>query len=177
MQRESNKPHAIVQNCWVVPDIKAAMRHWLNLGYGPFLTLDLELPGITYRGQPSSVPLNFSMAFTQAGELNIELIQQHSSGPSAYRDVYGPNEGGFHHVCWICADYALEKKALLKRGFAVAHEACMGELNFCYVDVRAEFGCMLELVPDVPMIRNMYQAVRDASIGWDGSDPIRQLTL
>ena len=174
-EKARSNSHAIVQNCWVVPDIEAGMRHWLDMGYGPFLTIDLDLPNTIYRGKPA--PLNLSIAMTQAGDLMIELIQQRNSGPSAYRDAYAANEGGFHHVCWICDDYEAEKQALVQRGFALACEGSIPGLTYCYFDTRADLGCMVEIVPDVPLIRGMYQSVRNASIGWDGSNPIRSLKL
>ncbi len=164
-------PHPVFQNAWVVPNLEAAMRHWLDMGYGPFLTMEVDRPEAIYRGKV--VPLNTSNAFTQAGELNIELIQQNSPGPSAYRDMFGPSEGGFHHLCWFCDDVEADKQALVRQGFAVAAEIEIPGLTHCVVDTRPAIGCMIELMPDGPAIRGIYKMVRDAAQGWDGRNPIR----
>ena len=172
----ANHSNAIVENCWIVPDIHAGMKKWLALGYGPFLLIEkVDIPDADYRG--SKVPMNVSIALAHGGDVVIELIQQHSSGPSAFRDAYGPDEGGFHHVCWICADYAAERAAMIARGYAIASEASIFGVQFCYADTRADFGCMIEMVPDTPVIRNLYQAVAEVANGWDGRDPIRTLKL
>ena len=176
MTNQKNNPRAIVQTAWVVPDLDAAIQHWLNLGYGPFLRIDnVNVPDANYRGRIA--PLNLSLSLVQAGDVCVELIQQHSVGPSAYRDVYGPTEGGFHHLCWFSDDYEAEKAAMQQKGYVVATEGLFCGVQFCYVDTRAAFGCMIELVPDGPPIRNMYKAVKEASIGWDGSNPIRSFSL
>ena len=41
-----------------------------------------------------------SCAFAQAGPMQIELIEQHTDGPSVYRDMFPAGTGGFHHLCY-----------------------------------------------------------------------------
>ena len=48
---QSNSIPDIIQNCWIVPDLDLAMRHWIDVGYGPFLTIQLEVPNMVYRGR------------------------------------------------------------------------------------------------------------------------------
>lgn len=55
----------IVQVAWVVDDLERAMSQWLKRGVGPFFTLDVDLPNVLYRGQPSSLIMSLAMA--QAG--------------------------------------------------------------------------------------------------------------
>ncbi len=174
-KRLHRKSLDIVQNCWVVPDINAAMRKWLDMGYGPFVTFDLELPHALYRGQ--QVPLIVSIALTHGGGVQIELVQQRSLGPSIYRDMYGPDEGGFHHMCIVTDDYPAELARLRRQGFVIAAEGEALGLHFAYADTRESMGCMLEVIGDVPMLQEVYKAVADAARDWDGSDPIRPLKL
>ncbi|MET0656565.1 MAG: VOC family protein [Steroidobacteraceae bacterium] len=174
-KQSSTRAGDIIQNGWVVPDLQLGMRQWLDMGYGPFLTFIVDLPDAIYRGR--TVPLKSAVALTHGGGVQIELIQQLSSGPSAYRDVYAPNEGGFHHVCKIVDDYALEVAALRSRGIVFATEAAFHSVHFGYADTRATLGCILEVVPNVPLLHAMNQAVIDAARNWDGSDPIRPLKL
>lgn len=161
----------IVQNCWVVADIDAAIRGWVSMGYGPFFTFEMDVPDAIYRGQP--VPLKSSIALAQAGGVQIELIQQLSTGPSAYRDVYGPGESGFHHVCTISDDFDAEVARLRERGIEIAteYDSC------CYADTRKLLGCVLEVLPNSPLLHKLFKMVADAGRDWDGADPVRPINL
>jgi hypothetical protein len=164
---------AIVQNCWVVPDLEAAMHRWLDMGYGPFLDFEVNLPDAIYRG--SNVPLKALAAMTHGGGVQIELIQQISDGPSAYRDVFPAGAGGFHHVCRIVDDYPAEIAELRRRDIALATEGTFSGIPFCYADMRAALGFFVELAPNMPLVRSIYRAVSEAAERWDGNDPIRPL--
>jgi Glyoxalase/Bleomycin resistance protein/Dioxygenase superfamily len=165
----------IVQNCWVVPHLEAAIRKWLDMGYGPFLTLELDIPDARYRGK--TVPLSYSVALANGGGVQIELIQQRSNGASAYRDMYGPAEGGFHHVCIFTDDYDTETTELSQRGIVLATECMSFGVRSCYADTRGSLGCMLEVIQNVPLVQGLYRAVVDAAKDWDGSDPVRPFKL
>lgn len=166
----------LLQNCWVVPDLDAAMHGWLKLGVGPFFRRDSDYPEALYRGRPE--PLAFRGALAQAGPIQIELIQQTSKGPSAYRDVVPEGQAGFHHMCRIVEDVPGEIAALRQRGIEVASEfRSLGGAHVAYVDTRRELGCMLELVPAEPLLFKLFEDVAKAARHWDGSDPIRPLNL
>jgi Glyoxalase/Bleomycin resistance protein/Dioxygenase superfamily len=164
---------AIVQNCWVVPDLEAAMHRWLDMGYGPFLDFEVDLPDAIYRGK--KVPLKALAAMTHGGGVQIELIQQTSDGPSAYRDAFPAGGGGFHHICRIVDDYPAEIAALRKLDIALATEGTFSGIPFCYADMRASLGFFVELAPNMPLVRSIYRAVIEAAEQWDGDDPIRPL--
>jgi hypothetical protein len=87
----------LVQNAWVVPRLEDAIPGWVALGVGPFFVLERAYPQALYRGTP--VPLSFRAALAQAGDIQIELIEQTSDGPSAYRDMVPAGATGFHHMC------------------------------------------------------------------------------
>ncbi len=164
----------IVQNCWVVPDLHAAMRKWLDMGYGPFLTFDMkaeEVPDFLYRGKGK--PVDISVAVTQGGAVQIELIQQTGPGQSVYRDMYGPDEGGFHHVCIFTDDYPAELARFRQQGIAIAAEGKPFGVDCCFADTRESMGCMLEVLANAPVIHQIYKNVADAAKDWDGSHPIR----
>jgi len=168
---------ALLQSAWVVPDLQSAMDDWLRtMKVGLFLTFEVSAPNALYRGRRS--PLKMSIGLTQAGPMQIELIQQLSSGPSAYRDSVSKGQRGFHHVLRVAADYDAEVDGLRQRGIVLATEGELGDgLRWIYADTRAEIGCMLEIVPASPQIRALNQAVFEASIDWDGGDPIRPFNL
>ena len=56
-----------------------------------------------YRGMPNEV--DFSTAISMAGEVQIELVEQHCENPSCYRDMFRKGQEGFHHIAVVCDDY------------------------------------------------------------------------
>ena len=166
-------PLPIIQNCWVVPDIAAAAKPWIALGVGPFFLFDVDVPDALYRGK--RVPLSFSVGLAQAGPLQIEFVCQHSPGPSAYRDTVPAGKSGFHHVCRALGGYDETVALLRKQGITLATEAVFNGSRFCYADTRETLGCMLELLDESAAGTYLVETVRNAAIGWDGSDPLRRL--
>jgi hypothetical protein len=164
---------SIVQNAWVVSNLHEAIKQWLSMGVGPFLTSTNRFPNAIYRGQ--RVPLEFSSALAQAGGVQIELIEQHSTGPSAFRDVIPAGHTGFHHIWMAVPDWDQEVISLQSRGIVLATEAEAGDVRFCYADTRGTLGCMVELLEDAPVVRQLLATVALAARDWDGSDPIRPL--
>jgi hypothetical protein len=172
---QTGRTPGIIQNCWAVPDIDAAMQNWIDIGYGPFLTLKIEMPNAIYRG--SVVPLTVSVGLADGGDVQIELVQQLSGGPSLYREYCGYSGGGLHHVCRMSRNCEDEIAAFQKRGIALAGQGSFGGVEFYYLDTRSTLGCMLELVPDAAPVHALYTAVANAARNWDGSDPIRPLKM
>ena len=166
---------SIVQMAWVVNDLEAAVaRFSRTMGCGPFMFnrhIDLVRPH--HRGIP--VKTDFSLALTQAGAVQIELVQQHDATPSVYRDVYSAGDEGFHHVAVIVPDVAAEVERYRSLGFAVASTGRFGDADFAYVDTVPATGHMVEVLPDNETIRRFFGAVRRAAESWDGVDPIREM--
>ena len=71
----------IIQNAYVVDNLEEAMQRWTGIyGIGPWVILPHVIgQNLTYRGAPAD--LDFSAGFVQTGEINIELIEQHTDGP------------------------------------------------------------------------------------------------
>ena len=68
--------HAM-QSAWVVDDLDAAVDAWLKVGIGPFFFVEYTpelFENSTYRGSPS--PISMKIALAQAGDMQIELIEQ-----------------------------------------------------------------------------------------------------
>jgi hypothetical protein len=49
------------------------------------------------------------------------------------------------------------------------------DTDFAFIDARKTLGHMIEIYPTSEGLRGFYQMVRDASLGWDGRDPVRSL--
>jgi Glyoxalase/Bleomycin resistance protein/Dioxygenase superfamily len=165
----------IMQVCWVVSDIDAAMANWTQtMGIGPFFVFrDLTIDTVRHRGTPVST--RFHIAMAQAGEVQIELAQQVSDGPYAYNEVYPKgSDGGLHHVAIYVADYPAALRHFTDRGFELSVEGLFGEMHFAYVDTRATLGCMVEIIEHNTVQDAIFARVRDGAESWDGAtDPVR----
>lgn len=163
------------QMAWVVDDLEAAVRRWVeSSNVGPFYVIaHAKVERVRYRGVPAQ--LDFSGALAQAGDIQIELIQQHNDGPSAYRDVFPKGAQGFHHMCTFVDDFDAEIARYAARGAVAAVDGAFGDMRFAYLDTRADLGHMTEIIEDRASIRDVFKIVADAAADWDGRDPIRYL--
>jgi Glyoxalase/Bleomycin resistance protein/Dioxygenase superfamily len=176
MMQSSN---LIRQNAFIVEDLDEAACRWArSFKIGPFFCLrHLKFDEIRYRG--ASVDLDISLALAFSGDLNIELIEQHNDGPSAYRDVYPKGCEGFHHVLVYPDEFDVEVARYADLGFQTAMTGVSkgGGLRFAYIDTHAELGFMLEIVSGgapLPFWQPMIEAARR----WNGIDgPIINVVL
>lgn len=163
-----------MQSAWVVDDIEAACLKWVETtGIGPFYIFPHLQLEVSYRGKPSTI--DFSVASAQAGDVQIELIQQHCDTPSAYRDQFKRGEQGHHHMAIYVADYDAALAHYTNQGFVAATAGLFGEMRFCYVDTRDAIGCMIEIIQHDPIQDAIFERISEGAKNWDGvTDPIRQ---
>jgi len=177
-----NPDNILTQNAYVVRDIQASMKAWINdFGIGPFFLMPhINLKNVMHRG--IKIDLDISAAVALSGNVQIELIEQHNVGPSAYRDVVPTGREGFHHICLYPKDYDAIQADYVAKGMPIAMEGEVASngTRFCYMDATARLNCMVELV-DVPGgggTSTMWGPLREATENWDGvSDPIRVMEL
>jgi hypothetical protein len=166
----ANRPF---QASWVVPSAEAAAALWTRtMGIGPFfLFADVEVDDFRYRGAPSRYGCRVAIA--QAGDMQIELIEQPHDLPSAYRDLVPAGRSGFHHVGLFAEDFDRELAAYEALGFARAAEGRVGAMRFAYVDTSPAIGCMVELLAEDAAMRAAFAGIATAARGWDGERPLR----
>ena len=164
---------SIIQMAWVVTDLEAAARKFSTAyGAGPFVfNRHISLDNPSHRGQP--VRTDFSTCILQAGDIQIELIEQHDDTASVYRDLYAKGQEGFHHVAVIVPDVAAEVARYQALGFAVASAGQFGTTDFAYIDTVSATGHMVEVLGDNDGLRRFFGSVRRAAENWDGLDPIK----
>lgn len=163
----------IIQNSWVVPDIQAAMQHWVeSAGIGPFFLVEgITIEEQRHRGRPTNVEVSFALA--QAGDVQVELVCQHNDAPSAYRDTVPAGTTAFHHVACYCDAYDRDMAAYTDAGAEVAFSGSFGGKRFAYLDTSAELGAMVELIEASDVQAEFFARIRDAAAEWDGQQPIR----
>lgn len=166
----------VFQNAWVVPDLDAAMKHWVDLcNVGPFFILDhsSDIEDVVYRGEPGK--LRMMMAIAQAGPVQIELIQPLDDTDNCYRDHVAPGQSGFHHVCTWTHNFKADTEYYEGLGFPTANSGRVGDVGFAYYDTRPALNCMMEVMEFSPMVEGMFKFIADASVDWDGTNPVRNL--
>ena len=161
---------------YVVRDIHAAMAWWLNSArIGPWFYMERSvLPQLTYKGQVHENP-NFSAAFANSGEMQIELIQQNCDTPSAYRDFLQAGGTGLHHwSSWPTpAQYAARRREALASGYVAEMEGGGPRGAFVYFSRDGVSAPLFEMAEMVPARIEFFGRVREAARDWDGRDPIR----
>ena len=169
-------PLPVRQIAYYVPDVRAAaLDHMRLYGSGPYFVADhIPLRRVLHRGQEAA--LDHSSAYGQWGPLMIEFVQQNDSGPSVFRDMFGEQGEGMHHVALIVDDLAAARARFAAEGLEVAlHAEMMDGFVFEMIDATTRVGHMIELYEGVPTLTGFYDMVRDASIDFDGRDPIRDI--
>jgi Glyoxalase/Bleomycin resistance protein/Dioxygenase superfamily len=156
----------------VVPDLKTAISEWATRGVGPFLTLRNVTPG-EYRYEGRSSKPKLDLAFSQQGDLQIELIQPVNEEPSAYRDFLAAGGSGAHHHGWFCDDYAAELDAAGRAGRVELQRGSAGSSHFVYYHPLAHEEMIGELIEMSDLNRRLFALVRREAETWDGSRPSR----
>jgi len=169
---------SIVQNGFVVDDLEAALRHWIgDLGIGPFFLADhVEVARYVWQGVESSIDLTLAFAF--ASDVQIELIYQHDDAPSSFRHHLATKGPGFHHVCHRTMEFDKVYQAALARGLKIDSEGeILGGARFCYFDSGKIGLPLMEIVSLSERGIAMHARIHEASVDWDGADPVRSLKL
>jgi Glyoxalase/Bleomycin resistance protein/Dioxygenase superfamily len=167
--------YCYTQLAFVVPDVIAAAHRWVDVhGVGPFFVLPDRGPAtVRYRGTKTS--LHTRIAVSQAGPLQLELIEQLSvDTPSVFRELYGPSDVGAHHLCTMTADYDVAVAHYESRGYSLVAELdAPGLGRVGYVDTSRDFGLMTEVVQWSDAFHTMLSKTARVCAGWDGTDPVR----
>lgn len=165
----------VMQTAFVVEDVHASIAHFQkDCAAGPFFLLDHFLgPDQFYRGAPSTADVTIAMGF--AGHMQIELIQPLDGNPSVYRETVEKRGYGFHHFGIACEDVEAALRGYLSRGYELAFKAAVptgGSVAYLEGGNGAAPG-FLELIPATPGMDGHFTRMWQASLDWDGSDPVR----
>ncbi len=169
-----NEP--VVQIAYFVNDAEhAAARMASRFGAGPFfLVRRIQLAWGEHRGRPQT--FLHTSAYGQWGALMMELVQQDEEGPSPFRDMYAPGEEGLHHMAMMVDSLAATYRECETQGLAIAARAETATgTEFAFIDTVATQGHMLEVYERAETLTGFYDFVREAAVGWDGTEPVRPL--
>ena len=135
-----------------------------------FIAEHIAVTDVIYRGSPSS--FDHTSAYGQWGDIMVELVQDHGTGPSVVRDLYDVDESGLHHLAFV-EDIDLATKSLNDLGFELGMTAKAGPTIFNMIDATKTLGHFIELYEPNEALTGFYARVKEASVNWDGEDPIR----
>lgn len=173
------KRGTIFQLAYVIQNVEQAIHHWTRvMGVGPFFMfpLPLEFDWLELDGRRvHDHDILGAAALAWSGDVQIELLVP-GTAPSPYREFLDSGRSGVQHVGMYASDYDAEMADARARGLEVAMEGVLPLSRFAYLRTDTVFpGTMLELIEPQPMMIDLFDQIREASMGWDGRDPVRQL--
>ncbi|WP_299813355.1 VOC family protein [uncultured Roseibium sp.] len=159
---------------YVVDDIEAAMAHWYDvMGVGPWY-YNPKVPIEDYLYDGKAYEVHNSVALANSGPVQVELIQTRNDAPSMYRDFKQAGHLGLQHVAFWTQNYDGDLARMEADGFCQKMSGKVGENGrFVYFDREAHPGTVIELSEVVGPKGRLFDLIREASNGWDGSDPVR----
>jgi hypothetical protein len=163
----------VMQFAFVPKDFDAALRHWTEtMGVGPFYMLENVVLGDgKYLDQPYGCV--FSVAIAYWGDMQIELIRQENDAPSIYKGAEGE---ALHHACILTDDIEKARRIATDAGASVLVEGKVGDDGYVlYVDTGGGPGTIVEILQSASGTDGLFEMIKAASVGWDGSEPLRKL--
>jgi hypothetical protein len=164
----------IMQFASVVPDCVAAAQQWIErLGVGPFFIMDdVAFQEVWFRGKPCE--LRMSVAIAYSGNVQIEFVQPLDRSPSMLSEFLAQHpEGGMQHVGVISHDLDADIARLGGDSRRLQWGTTAQGMRFAYMDTQAGPASVVELIEANDAMLAAFTKMREASIGWDGSRPLR----
>jgi catechol 2,3-dioxygenase-like lactoylglutathione lyase family enzyme len=161
----------------VVKDLDEAMAVWSkNLGVGPWIVIEGAGEGRRFVHRGEDVELDMSLAFSYAGETQLELIEQRGTTPSLYTTFLDSGREGLHHLGFWPDDFEGSCATLESAGFT-EHAAVLmadGTKNVSFYESPASMGVLFEVAPMTDFRRQYMSAIEQLASTWDGTRPVRR---
>lgn len=163
------RPHHVG---YVVEDLEtAAARFAATHGGGPFFAIEhLPFEEVTFLGEAAHY--DHSSAFGVWGPLIAELTVVHACEPQGLRDALVAPGGGIGHIGFLADSLTAETLRLQEAGYRPFHAGRSGVASAVWFE-GGPLGHPLEVLQRRPELESFYAAVRAASAGWDGREPLR----
>jgi len=167
-------PGPIRQIGYVVTDLEKALASWVEMGVGPWLVIRGLPMSVRYRGEPCETTI--SLALSNSGEMQIELIYQHDETPSIFTEFLAANGPGYHQLAYWAEDFDVTMKSVADAGWPVVWAGGEGlGVRFAYVEPPNSPATVVEISELTEAQAASAKFIRDAAANWDGSDPIREM--
>jgi hypothetical protein len=167
-------PGSIRQIGYVVTDLDRAMQSWIDLGVGPWFVIRGLPIRARYRGDPCETTL--TLALSNSGEMQLELIQQADDTPSIFTEFLKTHGPGYHQLAYWADNFEATMKAIETAGWPVVWSGGEGfGVRFAYVEPPNSPATIVEISELTEAQAASARFIRDAAATWDGSDPIREM--
>mgnify|MGYP005676620649 FL=1 len=103
----------------------------------------------------------------------LELVQQESNGASPFRDLYGEDEHGLHHVAVMVDDMAVAVRHFEEADIPrVTKAVTLSGVEFAFFDATASLGHYIEIYEAGDAVKGFYEYVESLSKQpWDTQHP------
>ncbi len=166
-------PGEVRQIGYVVTDLDDAIAGWLKMGVGPWFVIRGLSQRVTYRDTPCEVTL--SLALSNSGDLQVELIQQLDQTPSIFTEFLTATGGGFHQLAYWAEDFDAAMAKLAEAGWPQVWSGGGDEgVRFAYFEPPTG-AAIVEVMELTDASAGMAEYVRAQAAAWDGRDPVREL--
>jgi methylmalonyl-CoA/ethylmalonyl-CoA epimerase len=141
----------------VVEDIDRAIAFYESaFGLGPWDIREVGAPNVWDRGEEK--PIKARLAFTNIGQVEIELIQI-LEGDSLHLEFLREHGEGLHHLGFFVKDFQAKLEQAKAMGFEVLQVDPFGQA-YAYLDTRQPGGIIFELIAplgdqNMSMLRGM----------------------
>ena len=164
------------QNGVVVKELDIALAYWTqSVGAGPFFRRD-HLRNEYYLMHGKALPSpDISIAVGNWGDLQIELICPHGDDDSTWHRFLRSSGGGLHHISVWSKTYDDHVQHAMGLGLLEdSRGKVLGGPRYGYFGVGAPGQPLLEIADCTPELEAHFARVKAASMGWDGTNPVRR---
>jgi methylmalonyl-CoA/ethylmalonyl-CoA epimerase len=161
---------------YVVDDLRSGVETFsATYGAGPFFAMEhIAFEEVSYLDGPARY--DHSSAFGQWGPILVELSQVHEAWPDGLAACLVKPGAGIGHVAWLADSLTDETERLRELGLTPFHAGRTGPASAVWFDGGPLLGHPVEVLQRRDELLGFYAMVREASIGWDGSQPLRIMT-
>jgi len=163
----------VCQVAYIVADLHQAMAKFTRILHaGPWFWQSSENGNASYRGKP--MRFRGKVAAGNMGHVMIELIQQTDDTPSPFTEVIAKRGYGLHHQAVMVKDFDARLHEYQAMGYEVAFDVGLRKPHRdIYVDTKGDLPFFVEITEANDAMVDTYTKTYQASVGWDGKDPIR----
>lgn len=160
---------------YIVDDLRSSVKAFSELtGAGPFFYSENVQLGEVTTGTGESARFEHSSAIGQLGDIAVEFMTVHDSAPESVRAALAQSHRpALHHVAWAVDNWDEVVAALESAGAPSYMQARFGSMHTSYHDASAVLGHHIEIHQKNDDLVGFFGMIRNASIGWDGSDLLR----
>jgi hypothetical protein len=168
---------SIIQVAYTVDDVQEGMRRYTDLLHiGPWFLIGPFVPAKGfYRGAVTTMNISLAVAF--AGEVMVELIEQHDQKPSVYLETLKTRGAhGFHHWAIGARDFDVTVARYKSHGYQEAFSDISPRgVRVVYLDTSRDLPGMLEIIEMTADVEEQYRRMHQAAQEWDGKYAVNRL--